>query len=255
MCFITDNTIRVLSNMEFDFDLSFEMVKKYDIEKRLDMLDALTAMKFKLFRAKRDKFGKRLHHNYTNLKGEIRRACIIGDFVELDIANSQPLLMAVKYKNEKYLECCQRGIFYEIIYFAATGKQPSEDERDFVKSSIYHLFFCRPDNQTKNTFYEPINKIFPGLMELLYEMKQGFYDDTKIGEEYKDVAKFLQRTESKLFIDGILKKSYKLFPDDIIISVHDSIICPTAIANDIKQLIQETYNKKNIYPKIHTKET
>ena len=76
------------------------------------------------------------------------------------------------------------------------------------------------------------------------------YDESGKLKKYAVVAHILQRIESKIFIDRIVKSLYKNYKSEIIITIHDSIMCAVKNAEKFKKIISQEFKKVNFNVKI-----
>ncbi|OFY84540.1 MAG: hypothetical protein A3F72_14135 [Bacteroidetes bacterium RIFCSPLOWO2_12_FULL_35_15] len=83
-------------NIEIDYQNAEKWVlNQPDEEKRTSYMMSLSQLEDKRFRYfKRNKTNNRLDTNITNLKGDLRQF-IIGDYVSIDLRNSQPFLLSI----------------------------------------------------------------------------------------------------------------------------------------------------------------
>jgi len=189
-----------------------------------------------------DNYG-RFHTNYTVLKRAVRNTCLCinGEEIgEIDIQNSQPLLLAKIIKDsgmvgsmvskdefDSFVELVKEGMLYQ--HFIDVFKY--KNKSDVKKNLIYKVLFG--DNTSSQTKANRIfNKAFPTIFNFIKE-----YKSTK--KDYKSLSHELQRIESELIYNKIIKD---IMLKDISISlftVHDSICYP--ISNKI--LVEEIFNK------------
>lgn len=171
-----------------------------------------------------DAYG-RLHTNFTILKSHIRKNCLLingEETFEKDISNSQPLFLyklirdndtIIVDDNELKLfkSLTMSGDFYQYV-IDKSGLQINK--RD-IKELIYKVLFGRNYNTKSDRLFK---KIFPTIHTFIkaYKTEEG---------DYRKMAYGLQRAESNLIFNKIIKKIMELYPEIIIITVHDSIIC------------------------------
>ena len=192
--------------------------------------------------AKRNSTNSRLDTNFTNLPSELYKIILDhNDYLDLDLINSQPTLLAHLLKKEsntneiegikEFIEVTEEGNFYEI--FGSTTSS-----RKKVKQMIFKILFGNnpmperipPKNKTLLRFY---NK-FPAVYMYIYNYK-------KNGKN--SIAIKLQRLEAQLFIDGIYKD---LLGQGInCFTKHDSVAFPKQDLEIVKETIKSNFNKIN----------
>lgn len=170
------------------------------------------------FGAMRDKTAGRLHTCVTNMKSEFRK-CLKMDgeeLVEIDISYCQPTLLShlIKgYRNEwsKYVELLQTHDFYDWI---SSETRTLGYNREKCKKAIFsQMLFCDNKTSDRSAFFAKFKQHFPKLSREMRGIKI---------TNYKRLAVLLQRVESKLIIDGVLKKfSQEEIP---CLTVHDAVL-------------------------------
>lgn len=169
----------------------------------------------------RDSFGRRVHHNLTQIyKEELKNK----GFCVIDAKCSQPRLL--------YLLMKEKG-FYDEKYFNIFNS-----DEDFYLYLVNELNL-NDRKQAKDLFmyllngngYVPnykIHNLFPEVSKFLSKLKNN---------HYKDSAMFLQREESKIWIDGILQN----LPVNFGLTIHDSIIIKDKDAIKVLKYCKEKY--------------
>lgn len=170
-----------------------------------------------------DNYG-RMHTNFTILKSAIRKNCLQIDgeeTTELDISNSQPLFLTKlihdsdtkwvnsdEYELFKYLTI--NGCFYKYLMDKLEIK-----DRGLAKEFTYKVLFGR--NASNSKADKAFSKIFPTIHNFikLYKKEHG---------DYRIIAYDLQKSESNLIFNKIIRQIMTLYPDVCLITVHDSII-------------------------------
>jgi hypothetical protein len=255
-----ENAVR-LSNEKFP--------NKDQVNKLNYALGAITRIHNKDFYYKVDETGNRYHNPLTNLpkflKGLIK---IMNKYIAgIDIRNCQPL-MATKYFTDpagakefflgeyplmrlkclrlteqqdvkrfllltskaefyKYLETefNKRGLFY---------KRDKEQGIDELKDKIFQILFDKNHHTSKEKriFFE----LFPGVEKAFSVLKM---------DDYKNFVISLQRMESYVVLDVIIKRLNDEHPDMVATPIYDSIT--TSIATDdiktVRQVMTEELTK------------
>jgi hypothetical protein len=170
-----------------------------------------------------DNYG-RFHTNYTILRSFIRKNCLLMDgeeTCEIDISNSQPLFLSklindsssswVKKKEfEIFKYMTKNGLYYKYLQQELNIKDKSE-----VKNLTYKVLFGRNSHNSKAD--KLFKSLFPTIHNfiVLYKKEHG---------DYKVLAYKLQKMESNLIFNKIIKKIYNNHDSVKVITVHDSII-------------------------------
>lgn len=192
-----------------------------------------------------DNFG-RMHTNFTILKSFIRKNFlkIDGEEVcEVDIKNSQPLFLT------KIVDMCDPGLIdqheYNLFkYLAIKGQlyQYLMDEfkiqdKSEVKKIIYKVFFGRNQKTREDKLFK---RVFPSIYDFIK-----FYKD-KNGD-YRTLAYELQRSESKLIFNNVIKEIMICNPEIKLFTVHDSIVYPKKYKNIVESIfyakLEEAFGK------------
>jgi hypothetical protein len=179
-----------------------------------------------------DSYG-RLHTNFTILKSFIRKNCLLIDgeeTCELDIPNSQPLFLSKliddsgsnwvdvdELKLFKYLTI--EGKYYKYLMSELSIKNKTE-----VKELTYKVLFGRNGKNSKSD--KLFSQLFPTIHHFikLYKKEMG---------DYKILAHELQRAESNLIFNKIVKQIMISYPEMKLITVHDSLIVPIRLKDQV----------------------
>ena len=227
---------------------------------KISYLTSVNHIEDKRFRYfKRNKTNRRLDTNLTNLKSDLRQF-IKGDYVSIDLKNSQPFLLGILIDNIIYNRdtlCCYLhtsnltktfGIkgFQKILFFHQNQEKSKMvklrlfynsvlngtlyDEfikrysgvitRKEVKNIMFKVLFSR------NEYYKEYKKIIPyeNDKETFASVYPFVYEVVKIlkAKDNRKLPIFLQQLESYLFIDCIAKE---LVENGIVpFTIHDSVI-------------------------------
>ena len=184
-----------------------------------------------------DNYG-RLHTNFTILKSFIRKNCLLiggEETCEIDIPNSQPLFLAkliqdsgTNWVNKTEFDLFKthtiNGTYYQFI-MNSTGIK----DRGQVKEMTYKVLFGR--NGSTSRADKEFIKLFPTIHNFikLYKKENG---------DYKILAHELQRAESNLIFNKIIRQIMTLYPEVKIVTVHDSIIIPKSNKDEISSIFQ-----------------
>jgi hypothetical protein len=191
----------------------------------------------------------RVHTNLTNLSSELRQfvklygAQIIGS----DIANSQPLLLALMlidiYKGatirpsevDIFIRLCLAGEFYEYLMEDAGILKTDQQARSNFKTQFFgKVFFNKNPKKRWNKYQKQFQRLFPAVWEIIVEKKK--YD-------YTALANCLQKQEQFIMIvlAGIACLNRKI----PILTLHDSLYTTQKYYNEVKDIIIEKF--RDIY--------
>jgi len=173
-----------------------------------------------------DNYG-RMHTNFTILKSFIRKNCLLingEQTYEIDIINSQPLFLTKiiedsgtrwvkedEFELFKYLT--MNGMYYQYImdYLETTDKVS-------VKEMTYKVLFGK--NASNSKADKIFIKLFPTIHNFIKLYKREYKD-------YKVLAYDLQKAESNLIFNKIIKEIMNNYPEIKMITIHDSIVIPS----------------------------
>lgn len=192
-----------------------------------------------------DSFG-RMHTNFTILKSFIRKNCLLIDdseTCEIDINNSQPLFLTklIHDSQSKWIIPEEFQIFKELTisgkYYSFMMQQLKIKEKKEIKRLTYKVLFGR--NASNSKADKQFKEIFPSIHNFIILYKKEFGD-------YKVLSHELQKMESKLIFNTIIRKINTLYPDIKIITVHDSIIVAQRFRNQVESIFNsELLNEFN----------
>lgn len=188
-----------------------------------------------------DKYG-RFHNNFTVLKKLIREnfLTIQGEEIEeLDIKNSQPLLLAKIIRDsgesgtlvdqaefETFAELVKEGRLYQ--HFIDVYKY--QDKKDVKKNIIYKVLFGKNNNNNKAN--RTFRKAFPTIFEFIKRYKED-------KDDYRALSHSLQRIESELIYNRIIKEIMHTDISINLFTVHDSICFPKSS----RPIVEEVFNR------------
>ena len=182
-----------------------------------------------------DNYG-RMHTNFTILKSFIRKNCLLIDgdeTYEIDINNSQPLFLTkiitdtnTKWVKEEEFELFKyltlNGKYYQYVmdYLKTTDKGS-------VKEMTYKVLFG------KNASNSKADKVFQELFPSIHYFIKLYKREHK---DYKILAYELQRAESNLIFNKIIKEIMIYYPEIKMVTVHDSIIIPRKYKDPVESI-------------------
>lgn len=195
-----------------------------------------------------DNYG-RLHTNFTILKSFIRKNCLLIDgeeTCEIDIMNSQPLFLAKLLIETKsnWVDENELKLFSELTingkYYQYIMNKLKEPNKKVIKELTYKVLFGR--NMKNSKADKVFISLFPTIHNFikLYKKEKG---------DYRILAYDLQKAESNLVFNTIIKKIMNIYPEIKIITVHDSIVFPSKYRDLVNTIFEFEINNefKNKY--------
>jgi hypothetical protein len=184
-----------------------------------------------------DNYG-RMHTNFTILKSYIRKNCLLIDgeeTCEIDIKNSQPLFLSklIIDANSKWINSDELELLKQLTisgkYYNYLMDNLGNIRREEAKEMTYKVFFGR--NGTNSRADKNFAKLFPTIHNFikLYKREHG---------DYKILAYDLQRSESNLIFNKIIKSIMQINPEIKIVTVHDSLIVQRRHFNEVNSIFQ-----------------
>jgi len=170
-----------------------------------------------------DSYG-RMHTNFTILKSFIRKNCLLIDgeeTCEIDINNSQPLFLCklIQDSGTRWVKEDEFRLFSILVkggnyyqYLIDNLKLGCKSE---AKKLTYKVLFGQ--NRINSKPDKLFQSLFPSIHNFIKLYK-------KENSDYKILAYDLQKAESNLIFNCIIRRIMNLDPDIKIVTVHDSII-------------------------------
>lgn len=181
-----------------------------------------------------DSYG-RLHTNFTILKSFLRKNCLLIDgeeTCEIDVKNSQPLFLT-KLIQDSGTNWVKKDEFELFKYLTTEGKyyQYIQDSLDIknksdAKEMTYKVLFGRNGNSSSD---KKFSKLFPTIHNFIKLYK-------KENDDYKVIAYELQRAESNLIFNKIVKQIHISYPEIKLVTVHDSIIVAKKYREEVSSI-------------------
>jgi len=190
-----------------------------------------------------DDYG-RLHTNFTILKSFIRKNCLLIDgeeTCELDIKNSQPLFLCklIHDSGTAWVNKDEFNFFKELVingkFYQYLMQATDEKEKKIVKELTYKVLFGHNRSNSKSD--QVFSKYFPTIHNFIKLYKKEW-------SNHKVLAHDLQRAESGLIYNKIVKKIMLLHPDIKLITVHDSIVFPKKWRKEITDIFEYELSKE-----------
>lgn len=190
-----------------------------------------------------DAYG-RMHTNYTILKSFIRKNCLMIDgeeTCEIDIQNSQPLFLSklIQESDSRWVREDEFELFRELTtngyYYQYVMEKTGEEDKRKVKEMTYKVLFGR--NVSNSKADKSFKTLFPTIHNFikLYKKEHG---------DYKILAYDLQKAESNLIFNKMIKTIMNLYPEIKIITIHDSIVVQKKYRDIVNNIFQNEISKE-----------
>lgn len=189
-----------------------------------------------------DSYG-RMHTNFTILKSFVRKNCLLIDgepTCELDIKNSQPLFLSklISDTNTSWVKEDEFKLFSTLVkngnfYQYLIDNLYLENKSD-AKKLTYKVLFGQ--NRPNSKLDQKFSSLFPTIHNFIKLYKKDMGD-------YKILAHELQRQESNLIFNTIIKKISLEYPEISVITVHDSIILPIKYKDIVSKIFFSEINR------------
>lgn len=190
-----------------------------------------------------DSYG-RMHTNYTILKSFIRKNCLLIDGLEtceLDIQNSQPLFLTklINESGSRWVDADELSVFTQLTtsgkYYQYVMDMLGESNKKKVKELTYKVLFGR--NMGNSKADKAFKNLFPTIHKFikLYKAEKG---------DYRILAYDLQKAESNLVFNKIIKNIMINYPEIKIITIHDSIVIPRLFKDVVTSIFEMELKKE-----------
>jgi hypothetical protein len=186
-----------------------------------------------------DSYG-RMHTNFTILKSFIRKNCLLIDneeTCEIDISNSQPLFLSkiIRDSNTNWVNKNEFDLFSILVlsgnYYQYLIDNLFLNSKSEAKEMTYKVLFGQNRENSKSDIL--FKSIFPTIHNFIKLYKSE-------NNDYRVLAYELQRAESDLIFNNIIKEISEKNSDIRIITVHDSII----VQRRWKDFVSKIFNEK-----------
>ena len=180
----------------------------------------------------------RMHTNFTILKSFIRKNCLMlngEETHEIDIKNSQPLFLnriiedsGTKWVAKDELELF-RYLTIEGTYYQYVMDYLGTNDKPMVKEMTYKVLFG------KNMANSKADKVFKALFPTIHNFIRLYKKDRG---DYRILAYELQKAESNLVFNKIVKEIKRCYPETKMVTVHDSIIVPRSKKDEAEAIFK-----------------
>lgn len=153
---------------------------------------------------------------------------------EIDVINCQPLLLSHILNDDKFKECCEAGMFYEVL-----GEEIGYDieDREDVKIDSYKYIFFNDKFELDNDTIKAFAKLFPSAYANLIELHK------EISSRGETIALTLQRIESDIFVN------YANGLDFPVLTKHDAIYVSEEYIDIVKNELTDVFKSRGINAK------
>ena len=181
-----------------------------------------------------------MHTNFTILKSFIRKNCLLIDneeTCEIDISNSQPLFLSkiIRDSNTNWVNKNEFDLFSILVlsgnYYQYLIDNLFLNSKSEAKEMTYKVLFGQNRENSKSDIL--FKSIFPTIHNFIKLYKSE-------NNDYRVLAYELQRAESDLIFNNIIKEISEKNSDIRIITVHDSII----VQRRWKDFVSKIFNEK-----------
>lgn len=192
---------------------------------------------------KRNSTNGRIDTNLTNLRSELRQFIDIDNLVQIDIKNSQPLLLSTlldpllcrenKFleEMESFIDKCFGGNLYDHVFQLFYKKTTKVLTRKEIKNIMFAILYSKPGSYRKEKAI--FGEIFPNILEWIEKRK---------GKNHQKFAINLQKIESSMCIDTILPRLHS--KGIMCFTVHDSWIIDNTQLEETISIINECFIEK-----------
>ena len=134
-----------------------------------------------------------------------------------------------------YVELTQRGQLYE--YLMQQEGIPSSKRQEFKKTFFGSVFFCQNRPVTKQA--KLFQKHFPSAYKVIFDLKSN---------DYRRLAHILQRTESSLIINRIVRSCMLELPEVCVVTIHDSIMTTPDAVDQVERIMAQEFGRVGVDP-------
>jgi hypothetical protein len=224
-CLIKDNSIyKVVYSSKFLSDKKATMKMYYK--------NSIDRLRYNSFDAKRNTTNNRLDTNLTNMASILVDAiCLQNDLIQIDLSNSQFVLLSNMLKD--HLNTDDYRLYKELsvdgnLYTYIANKLGLKSFKN-GKSLMFEVLFSSRRNSS--VFKKKIKVLFPSVVEWIDKFKKEHGDN--------QFSIMLQRIESDLFIDKVLKRLKKL--NYFCLTKHDSLIIKRGDYKAIMDIVKDEF--------------
>ncbi len=191
-----------------------------------------------------DKYG-RLHTNFTILKSLLRKNCLTIDgeeTFEIDINNSQPFFLSklILSMGSNWIDPDEMSLFSELVD-SGSYYQFIMDRLDLSKENSKNLTYKVLFGRNRRTSPSDImfRSLFPTIHKFIVLYKNDYSD-------YRVLSHHLQRMESDIIFNKIIRRIIDINPDIHVVTIHDSIIVSKKWETIVSSVFKDEISKIQI---------
>lgn len=218
---------------------------------------AINSIKDQDFRISRDVTGRRVHTNISNLMKDVRQDLYLEtgeEMVNLDVPNSQPLLLCVLLLQHfgkdvptdvlDYIQACEKGEIYERL-MVQMGLNPDDKaaRNKFKKRMFKCVFYGQNKNAENYEEWKAFRSKYGAVADFITDQKR---------VDYKSLSHRMQRAESALIIDDVIRTIAENHSPEhfFATTIHDSIICTQDNAEYVRGLMVAAFKRVGLNVRI-----
>ncbi|GAB3194756.1 hypothetical protein ABID22_000118 [Pontibacter aydingkolensis] len=220
-------------------------------DKRQAYLQQVDAIYRKAWLPMRDNKGRRLHTFISNMWKGLRQFLYYKpnpslQLVGLDCSNSQPFTLVkiildyfegideMPADAEHYIHLVSSGELYKYLWLEM-GRCIAEAEFQAFKTDLFALVFYS-SNQSGyfSREAETFRQRFPTVYQIIMSEKK---------YQYQQLSVEMQRVETEAVLDGALTYLFQKHPDTFFASIHDSVLCPDFMQEEVREVMLAYYTK------------
>jgi hypothetical protein len=142
-----------------------------------------------------------------------------------------------------YLYTLQDGDLYA-IWKDNCGSAFDNMSRDTFKADyVYHILYG-PTQSIQNEAYFALKRLYPTLVAFM-----DWYKGTG-WTQYKELPRYMQRSESNLMYNAIVKRLMTEHPEIPVITIHDSILTYPEYADTVSEVMKAAFSPYGIVPQL-----
>lgn len=232
-----------------------------------------------------DGFGWRAHSLITRTSSHLRPLLLLDGLpvAEVDVANSQPLLVAILVQHIKRwnnimevagasppslpADRCGIGSSLGLCVFLPEPRVPQSETRSFLEvcqaGTLYSVLARDCDITREKAKHEVFRDVLFGKAHVNGRITRAFtrrwpvliawIRQAKRECGYKIIAQALQRLESVIMLDGIGSRLLREFPNLPFLTIHDSAMLVADKAQAVKRIMKDEFIRWGATPTIRVK--
>ncbi len=138
---------------------------------------------------------------------------------------------------KEYLKLCQEGRLYE--YLMKESQIAPEQRKEYKKTFFGRVFFCNNSHEYKEQ--RDFQALFPNVWKVITKLKEN---------DYTALPKLLQKVESSLIINRVVRTAMVTIPGIWLQTIHDSVLTLPEYEKDIVAIIKSEFARINLVPTV-----